>query len=163
MILKKTSIFFRKIHYTPFAGILSKKSLTYTYLEVALEYQMNPFPESISFSSTPRVQSVEEDTSEFTLSCLVSGNPKPTVTWNVKGHIVRPESSSEVSMGRKRKYEAVEGGLIIRNVTKADQGSYKCKARQLENGVTDFKDIVLQLKVQRESFQKSHSSSNKFL
>ena len=66
-------------------------------------------------------------------------------------------------MGRKRKYEAVEGGLIIRNVTKADQGSYKCKARQLENGVTDFKDIVLQLKVQRESFQKSHSSSNKFL
>ena len=121
---------------------------------------MNPFPESISFSSTPRVQSVEEDTSEFTLSCLVSGNPKPTVTWNVKGHIVRPESSSEVSMGRKRKYEAVEGGLIIRNVTKADQGSYKCKARQLENGVTDFKDIVLQLKVQRESFQKSLSSKS---
>ena len=110
--------------------------------------------ESISFSETPRVQSVEENVSKFTLACNVSGNPKPTVTWNVRGQIIRG-SSNTLSDGQKEKYEAVEGGLVIRNVTKSDQGSYKCKARQLENGVTDFRDIVIQLKVQRRI---SHSN-----
>ena len=103
--------------------------------------------ESISFSETPRVQSVEENVFKFTLACNVSGNPKPTVTWNVRGQIIR--SSNTLSDVQREKYEAVEGGLVIRNVTKSDQGSYKCKARQLENGVTDFRDIVIQLKVQR--------------
>ncbi len=48
------------------------------------------------------------------------------------------------------KYEVQSEGLLIRNVTRADQGSYKCKATQMEDGITDFRDMVVALRVQRE-------------
>jgi hypothetical protein len=72
----------------------------------------------------------------------VTGNPAPEISWNVRGQIIR---------GGGDKYRVIPEGLIINNVTKADQGNYKCKATQLEDGVSDFKDLVIQLKVQRES------------
>ena len=100
------------------------------------------FPkEPISFEKTPRVQTVEEGTEQFTLECAVAGNPVPEISWNVRGQIIR---------GGGQKYTVTPGGLVIYNVTKADQGNYKCKATQLEDGVSDFKDLVIQLKVQRE-------------
>lgn len=73
--------------------------------------------------------------------CIVSGNPVPEISWNVKGHLIR---------GGGDKYAVTPEGLVIINVTKADQGNYKCKATQLEDGVSDFKDLVIQLKVQRK-------------
>ena len=48
------------------------------------------------------------------------------------------------------KYEVQSDGLLIRNVTRSDQGSYKCKATQMEDGITDFRDMVVALRVQRE-------------
>ena len=41
-------------------------------------------------------------------------------------------------------------GLIIKNVTLDDSGSYKCKATQSGYGITDFRDLVIHLKIERE-------------
>ena len=41
-------------------------------------------------------------------------------------------------------------GLIIKNVTVDDGGSYKCKATQSGYGITDFRDLVIHLKIERE-------------
>ena len=71
----------------------------------------------------------------------MTGNPIPEISWNVRGHLIR---------GGGDKYKVTPEGLIISNVTKADQGNYKCKATQLEEGISDFKDLVIQLKVQRK-------------
>ena len=100
------------------------------------------FTEPISFDNTPKVQTVEEGVDQFTLVCIVSGNPVPEISWNVKGHLIR---------GGDDKYSVTPEGLVIFNVSKIDQGHYKCKATQLEDGVSDFKDMVIQLKVQRNN------------
>ena len=110
--------------------------------EISLKFFFSKtLTEPISFENTPRVQTVEEGTEQFTLACVVAGNPLPEISWNVRGQLIR---------GGGQKYAVTPEGLVIYNVTKADQGNYKCKATQLEEGVSDFKDLVIQLKVQRE-------------
>ena len=59
----------------------------------------------------------------------VTGSPKPKVTWNVRGEVVRD---------RTEKYEVNETGLVIRNLKLQDAGYYKCKATQMEETITDF-------------------------
>ncbi len=101
--------------------------------------------EPIAFDYDNEVQSVEEGTAEFLLLCDVSGDPRPEVSWNVRGRVVVAGETEE----DEDKYEVTEGGLLIRNVTQADRGSYKCKATQMEEYITDFKELVITLKVQR--------------
>ena len=43
-------------------------------------------------------------------------------------------------------------GLVIVNVTQADKGAYKCKATQLDEDITDFQEMIIDLKVQRKYF-----------
>jgi hypothetical protein len=69
-------------------------------------------PEPISFDATPPVQTVEEGADQFTLVCVVTGNPAPEISWNVRGHLIR---------GGNGKYAVTPEGLVIHNVTKADQ------------------------------------------
>ena len=90
---------------------------------------------------------MEENAESFTLKCKVSGNPAPKLTWNVRGRIMR---INDESVSPYAKYKATDSGLVIRNITRADQGNYKCKATQVDNGVADFQDLVIQLKVQRK-------------
>lgn len=97
--------------------------------------------EPIAFDPTNEEQSVSEGTTAYTLLCDVSGDPKPKVTWNVRGSIVR---------GGSEKYDISSRGLVIKNVSTGDGGSYKCKATQSDYGITDFKDLVISLKVERE-------------
>ena len=77
----------------------------------------------------------------------MSGNPKPRLTWNVRGKILRPGDSDDGG-----KYTVTPLGLVIVNVTQADKGAYKCKATQLDEDITDFQEMIIDLKVQRKIF-----------
>ena len=75
------------------------------------------------------------------------------MTWRAAGQTVRnnPEVSAVDS-----KYEVDGTDLIIRNLDRADEGKYLCKAVQNvvgEDGAikfSDFKDFVINLKIERE-------------
>ena len=99
--------------------------------------------EPISFEATNQVQSVENGSGSHTLTCKVTGKPKPRVTWNVRGNIMR----SGYDDG---KYRVTADGLVIRNITQNDKGAYKCKATQIGEDITDFQDMIIQLRVQRK-------------
>lgn len=73
----------------------------------------------ISFMNTPRVQNATEKTDTL-LRCEVDGDPRPTVTWQIKGKA--PEGS---------KYIKDAKGLFIKNVSVEDAGEYECRAYQL--------------------------------
>ena len=51
-------------------------------------------------------------------NCQADGQPVPTILWRKDGQSMRPSVHS-----------VIEGGVLrIRNVTKADEGSYECTA-----------------------------------
>ena len=99
-------------------------------------------PEPISFNRENENQTVEVGTRRFILKCDVKGNPRPKVTWNLRGQVVRD--------GNTDKYHPSEDGLVIYNVSESDGGTYKCKATQREGFITDFQDMVISLTVQRK-------------
>jgi len=101
--------------------------------------------EPIAFDPQNEEQHVEEGTAEFLLACNVSGRPRPRVTWNVRGTVVRGGVAAP-------KFKVVEAGLLVREVVREDAGSYKCAATQMEGGITDFATMVIQLKVQHEPY-----------
>ena len=49
--------------------------------------------EPISFDPSNEHQSVAEGTPAFTLMCDVEGDPKPKVSWNVRGTVIRGGSA----------------------------------------------------------------------
>ena len=51
------------------------------------------FSDPISFSETPIVQSTKVGSENFTVVCRVTGNPKPKVSWNVRGKTLAPSKS----------------------------------------------------------------------
>ena len=77
------------------------------------------------------------------------------MTWRAKGpNILNNPEVSNISS----KYEVDGTDLIIRNMEREDEGSYLCKAVQNvvgEDGTikySDFKDLVIDLKIERKSF-----------
>ena len=89
---------------------------------------------------------MEDQSPSYTLTCKVSGNPAPKITWNVRGTIVRLGHDDG-------KYKVTSEGLVIRNISQADKGAYKCKATQIDEDITDFQELIIQLRVQREYFK----------
>ena len=81
----------------------------------------------------------------FTLICKVTGNPRPKVTWNVRGTTIRDDND---------KYQVTSEGLVIKNITQNDKGAYKCNARQLDEDIADFQDMIIQLLIEREYIQE---------
>uniref|UniRef100_H2ZFS2 Ig-like domain-containing protein n=1 Tax=Ciona savignyi TaxID=51511 RepID=H2ZFS2_CIOSA len=73
--------------------------------------------------------------------CQVSGNPAPTVVWK-KGtkNLIGTQDNSRVYK------DPFTNNLIIRNITKWDEGQYSCLARELNKGQT--KDLSIFVDVQ---------------
>lgn len=55
---------------------------------------------------------------DYYVKCKVKGNPSPIIDWNKNGQIITTNE----------KYVIMEDQLLIRNVTVADDGEYKCTA-----------------------------------
>ena len=58
----------------------------------------------------------------MTLSCNASGDPIPTISWTKDGSIVSASGDSRISFGAENKE------LNIANVSRADEGEYRCVA-----------------------------------
>ena len=67
---------------------------------------------------------------------------------------MRPGDSADAG-----KYSVTPQGLVIKNVTQSDRGAYKCKATQLDEEITDFQEMIIDLRVQRKSLS-AHSLEN---
>ena len=72
-----------------------------------------------SLVSAPASLTVNE-TQTAKLICSANGNPLPKVTWN--------KVNSSLPVGR---HELVSGGLVLKNVTLADNGVYDCVAESI--------------------------------
>lgn len=69
--------------------------------------------------------------SDYLVKCKVHGNPTPVVEW-AKGDI-RIESNE--------KYVVQSDGLLIKNATEADDGTYSCTAYVVILGHVDIRFI----------------------
>ena len=76
----------------------------------------------------------------------MTGNPRPKVTWNVRGTTIRDDND---------KYQVTSEGLVIKNITQNDKGAYKCNARQLDEDIADFQDMIIQLLIEREYIHRN--------
>ncbi|XP_049826206.1 fasciclin-2 isoform X2 [Aethina tumida] len=74
---------------------------------------------------------------DYTVKCKVIGNPSPTIDWNKNG----------ISIKTTDKYIVDNDQLLIRNVTEADDGVYKCTAVVVETGRIKTRDIKVEVQV----------------
>ena len=58
----------------------------------------------------------------MTLSCNASGDPVPTISWTRDATIISTSGDSRISFGAENKE------LTITNVSRADEGEYRCVA-----------------------------------
>ena len=84
----------------------------------------------------------------------MTGNPRPKVTWNVRGTTIRDDND---------KYQVTSEGLVIKNITQNDKGAYKCNARQLDEDIADFQDMIIQLLIEREYYRNMNYFLLKFV
>jgi len=75
--------------------------------------------------------------SRAVIECVVSGTPKPTVSWRYNG----------TRISKDKKYEINERGLLISNVTRADDGVYTCRAEVESEGRYDEKKITVNIHI----------------
>ena len=67
-----------------------------------------------------------EEGQNVTITCTVTGQPQPSITWS--------KSSGNLPKGRT---EELSGNLTIYNVTKKDRGTYICEANNVLRSATD--------------------------
>ncbi|XP_072049303.1 neural cell adhesion molecule 2-like isoform X3 [Amphiura filiformis] len=76
------------------------------------------------------------------LECTVIGKPEPTIGWNFKGNPIS-ELDERYTFQRTVQGEEITHILAIGNVTRYDEGLYKCQASQLEQAVIKSLDITV--------------------
>ncbi|XP_078489953.1 neural cell adhesion molecule 2-like isoform X3 [Ciona intestinalis] len=79
----------------------------------------------------PKTEQTFELGQTVSVICQVSGNPPPTVVWK------QGTQSLEGTPENSRIYQDLDtNNLIIKNITKKDEGKYTCLARELSKGQT---------------------------
>ena len=74
-----------------------------------------------SITTHPQGDVVREG-NNVTLSCNVSGNPEPSISWTIDGFQVNTTINSQIS------FSADEKQLTITNAKRTDNGNYRCVA-----------------------------------
>ncbi|KAH8403311.1 hypothetical protein KR222_010327, partial [Zaprionus bogoriensis] len=97
--------------------------------------------QKISFDKTELVQSVREGRDAL-VSCFVSGQPAPEVSWWHNGEYINTVNSS--------KHKRLSDGLFIRNVTQSDAGDYTCRAIRITPTFSDSDQITILLRIQHK-------------
>ena len=80
-------------------------------------------------SSSERLAEEEQNVS---IACTAIGQPPPSITWSIAVGSL-PEDRSEV----------INGTVTINNVTKADRGTYICKAKNILGSESDTSQLVI--------------------
>ena len=76
-----------------------------------------------------------------TLSCNASGDPVPTISWTRDATIISTSGHSRISFGAENKE------LTITNVSRADEGEYRCEANNsLGNATSNAAFLNVQCK-----------------
>ncbi|CAH0560938.1 unnamed protein product [Brassicogethes aeneus] len=74
---------------------------------------------------------------DFNVKCKVHGNPSPMIDWNKNGETIITNNKFVVGTDE----------LLIKNVTEADDGVYKCTAVVLSTGQIKTRDIKVEVQV----------------
>ena len=89
---------------------------------------------SAPFIVTPPMSIVVNETGAASFQCEVEGNPQPKVTW------LRDNSS----LLADKRIVPTAGGLVIKDVTLKDNGTYTCEARNILGVMTSLARLTVQ-------------------
>ena len=89
----------------------------------------------------PKAQTKTEG-DDLTLSCNVTGNPAPTVSWNRDGFPVETRENARISFADDKKQ------FTITNVNRTDSGEYRCVAtNRVGNDTSNVATLDIQCNV----------------
>lgn len=107
---------------------------------------------SVIFACTPKIIEpnpntiIEVDSSNFTITCKVMGEPTPEIEWVYNGRILErdPRTSSSKYVVQKSSKSIISWkNLTIVNVSYRDRGEYTCRAKN--PGGVDEKNLTLEV------------------
>uniref|UniRef100_A0A8C7CL77 Immunoglobulin superfamily member 9B n=1 Tax=Oncorhynchus kisutch TaxID=8019 RepID=A0A8C7CL77_ONCKI len=87
-----------------------------------------------NFTDTPPQYVEAKEGGSITLSCVASGNPKPSVSWIREGE---PVEDSD-------KYKVSDGSLAVLSVSRKDRGAYTCRAYSIQGEVVHTTRLLVQ-------------------
>lgn len=91
----------------------------------------------------------------LTLTCNVTGNPVPTISWTRHGSPLDRNHNSRISFSADKKH------LTITNVHRTDSGEYRCAAsNSLGNDTSNTSSVDIQCKYNVLLFQQNWSKTD---
>uniref|UniRef100_A0A4W5K4F7 Immunoglobulin superfamily member 9B n=1 Tax=Hucho hucho TaxID=62062 RepID=A0A4W5K4F7_9TELE len=87
-----------------------------------------------NFTDTPPQYVEAKEGGSITLSCVASGNPKPSISWIREGE---PVEDSD-------KYKVSDGSLTVLSVSRKDRGAYTCRAYSIQGEVVHTTRLLVQ-------------------
>ncbi|KAL0994526.1 hypothetical protein UPYG_G00123500 [Umbra pygmaea] len=87
-----------------------------------------------NFTNTPPQYVEAKEGGSITLSCVASGNPKPSISWLREGKLVEDSG----------KYKVSDGSLTVLMVSREDRGAYTCRAYSIQGEVAHTTRLLVQ-------------------
>ncbi|KAJ7996934.1 hypothetical protein DPEC_G00223660 [Dallia pectoralis] len=87
-----------------------------------------------NFTDVPPQYVEAKEGGSTTLTCLASGNPKPSMSWLREGELVQDSG----------KYKVSDGSLTVLSVNREDRGAYSCRANSILGEVVHTTRLLVQ-------------------